>query len=61
MESIPLTGLPFLVSVGEEAPSPVETECARVGGPPDGLPTLSEEKGRWDGGWIVGGEQEGGQ
>ena len=49
MEYAPLTGLPCLVSVGEHAPSPAETLCARVGGNSRWASTLTEEKEREDG------------
>jgi hypothetical protein len=42
-----LAGLPYLASVGKEAPGLRDTLCARVGG----YPTCSEEKGRGGGLW----------
>jgi hypothetical protein len=61
MESIPLAGLPFLASVGEEVPRLEETHCARGGRNPGKVFTLSEEKGREDGRRdLVREDQEGG-
>ena len=51
MESVTLAGLPCLASVGEDAPSPAEPCCARVGVYLDVLYPLRREGGvRWGAG-----------
>lgn len=57
MGSVSLRWPPCLASMGEDAPSPPETWCARFGGYSGEASTLSEKKGM-GGGTVWGEDQE---